>query len=60
MDILVPRELLESLVDDGDCEYDHNGDCQAHNRDYLEPGSPDHICSQLALKLVLMTDKNKE
>lgn len=27
----VPRTLLESLVDDENCGFDHDGDCQVHN-----------------------------
>lgn len=48
--ILVPRELLEALVDDGPCWFDHHGGCQAHGYLSLEPGE---TCPQRDLKDLL-------
>lgn len=45
----VRRELLESLVDSGDCYFDHHGNCQGHSFD-LEPGE---LCPQAELKALL-------
>lgn len=36
--VRVPRQLLEALIDDGPCIYDHHGGCQAHGFLSLEPG----------------------
>lgn len=36
--VLVSRELLDALVDDGDCWFDHHGGCQEHGYLELEPG----------------------
>jgi hypothetical protein len=36
--ITIPRELLESLLDGEDCDYDHHGGCQAHGYLTLEKG----------------------
>lgn len=46
----VPRELLESLVDDDGCWFDHHGGCQAHGYLSLEPGE---LCPQAELKALL-------
>lgn len=46
----VRRELLESLVDDSECEFDHHGDCQAHGFFGFEP---DEMCPQAELKRLL-------
>ena len=48
--ILVPRDLLESLVDDGECHFDHHGGCQEHMYLSLEPGEK---CPQQELKDLL-------
>lgn len=48
--LTVPRSLLESLVDDDDCDLDHHGGCQAHMYLSLEPGE---ICPQRELKDLL-------
>lgn len=48
LDVLIlPRELLESLVDDEECRFDHHGGCQAHGYLSLEPGE---LCPQADLK----------
>ena len=36
--ITITLELLESLLDDEDCDYDHHGGCQAHGYLTLEKG----------------------
>lgn len=43
----VPLDLLESLVEDEDCRFDHDGGCQAHGYLSLEPGE---VCPQEDLK----------
>lgn len=48
--LLVSRELLESLVDDSDCWFDHHGGCQAHGYLSLQPGE---LCPQNELKILL-------
>lgn len=48
--IAVPRDLLESLVDEDDCWFDHHGGCQAHGYLSLEPGE---LCPQHELKQLL-------
>lgn len=48
--LLVRRGLLESLVDESDCWYDHNGDCQGHG--FVGMG-PDERCPQAELKELL-------
>jgi hypothetical protein len=45
-----PRDLLESLVDDDPCWFDHHGGCQAHGYLSLEPGE---LCPQAELKALL-------
>lgn len=32
------RSLLDSLVDESDCQFDHHGGCQEHGYLSLEPG----------------------
>lgn len=44
------RSLLESLVSDDDCDFDHHGGCQAHLYLSLEPGEK---CPQQQLKDLL-------
>lgn len=48
--LVVPRALLESLVSDDDCDFDHHGGCQAHLYLSLEPGE---TCPQQQLKDLL-------
>lgn len=48
--IQVPVDLLESLVDDDDCWFDHHGGCQAHGYLSLKPGE---LCPQAELKALL-------
>ena len=36
--ITIPRELLESLLDEEGCMYDHHGGCQTHGYLDLEKG----------------------
>lgn len=43
-------DLLESLVDDGECYFDHHGGCQGHGYLSLEPGE---ICPQRQTKYLL-------
>jgi hypothetical protein len=50
MSYTVSRDLLESLVDDDPCWFDHNGGCQAHGYLALEPGE---VCPQEELKRLL-------
>ena len=47
MNITIPLDLAESLVDDEDCSYDHHGGCQSHGYLTLEPGE---LCPQYELK----------
>ena len=37
--LTISRSLLESLVDEGECSFDHHGNCQAHMYFALE-GEP--------------------
>lgn len=46
----VPTDLLESLVDDEECRFDHHGGCQAHGYLSLEP---DEVCPQAELKAII-------
>jgi hypothetical protein len=46
---LVSLELLESFIDEDDCEFDHSGNCQAHGYT-LSPGEK---CPQQELKELL-------
>lgn len=48
--LLISSELLESLVDDGDCWFDHHGGCQEHGYLSLEPGE---VCPQQQIKDML-------
>lgn len=48
--VSVPRRLLESLVADDDCDFDHNHSCQAHGHFYLAQGEK---CPQYELKELL-------
>lgn len=48
--VVVPRNLLESLVQDEDCWFDHHGGCQAHGYLSLEPGE---VCPQEQVKQLL-------
>lgn len=36
--MVVPVELLESLTDPDECDFDHHGGCQTHGYLSLEPG----------------------
>jgi hypothetical protein len=49
-DLIVSRELLESLVDSDPCWFDHHGGCQAHGYLSLKPGEK---CPQHELKEIL-------
>ncbi len=54
LDVLtVPRDLLESLVDDGECRFDHHGGCQEHGYLSLAPGEQ---CPQAELKARLASE----
>jgi hypothetical protein len=46
-ELTVPRELLKSLADPDDCQFDHHGGCQAHGYISLQPGEE---CPQRELK----------
>lgn len=48
--LTVSRELLESLVDEGPCYFDHHGGCQGHGYLGLQPGE---LCPQYELKVLL-------
>lgn len=48
--IPVTVDLLRSLVDEGDCSFDHHGGCQGHGYLSLEPGEK---CPQAELKELL-------
>lgn len=48
--ITIPRELLESLIDGGECWFDHHGGCQEHGYLSLEPGE---LCPQEEAKRLL-------
>lgn len=48
--VTVPRELLESLVDNEPCWLDHGGGCQAHGYISLQPGE---LCPQYELQQLL-------
>lgn len=48
--VAAPRELLEALVDEDDCHFDHHGGCQAHGYLSLDPGQK---CPQRELKDLL-------
>ena len=48
--ITIPLNLLESLVNDDPCDFDHHGGCQAHGYLSLEPGE---ICPQAEAKRLL-------
>jgi hypothetical protein len=50
VDITIPRRLLEDLIDEDDCWFDHNGGCQAHMYLSLRPGE---LCPQEEAKRVL-------
>ena len=46
----VPTDLLESLVDEEECRFDHHGGCQAHGYLSLQPGD---LCPQHELKSII-------
>lgn len=48
--VAVPLELLESLVDDEECRFDHHGGCQEHGYLSLDPGE---TCPQADLKAII-------
>lgn len=48
--IKVKIDLLESLVDGGDCSFDHHGGCQEHGYLSLEQGE---LCPQEELKQLI-------
>ncbi|ALL79944.1 hypothetical protein AD006_32485 (plasmid) [Pseudonocardia sp. EC080610-09] len=48
--VQVPRELLDSLVDEVECCFDHRGQCQAHDYSTLGPSG---LCPQMELKQTL-------
>lgn len=48
--LVVPRELLESLVSEDECSFDHHGGCQTHYYLELEPGE---TCPQAQLRTIL-------
>lgn len=52
--VAVPKDLLESIVDWGDCHFDHHGGCQAHGYLDLEPGE---ICPQEEIKMLLRGER---
>lgn len=45
-----PRDLLEALVQNEACSFDHHGGCQSHGYLSLEPGQ---VCPQAQLKSLL-------
>jgi hypothetical protein len=51
--VIVPRDLLESLVSVEACQFDHHGGCQAHLYLTLEPGEK---CPQQELKELIGWD----
>jgi hypothetical protein len=48
--ITINRELLESLIEDEPCSFDHHGGCQAHGYLSLAPGE---MCPQEEAKRIL-------
>ena len=48
--ITIPRQLLDDLLDEDDCSFDHHGGCQAHGYLSLEPGE---LCPQEEAKRIL-------
>jgi hypothetical protein len=59
-DVQVSLELLEALVEDDDCSFDHHGGCQTHGYLSLEPGE---VCPQAELKQIVssaQTENNGE
>ena len=52
--LVVSRGLLESLVEDSDCRFDHHGGCQEHGYLSLEQGEK---CPQFELKGLLADDQ---
>lgn len=48
--LIVERDLLETLIDDGDCRFDHHGGCQTHGYLTLDQGEK---CPQFELKELL-------
>ena len=52
--LIVSRELLESLVEDSDCRFDHHGGCQEHG--YLSLGWGEK-CPQFELRELLADDQ---
>lgn len=55
--IKTPVDLLESLVDEGQCWFDHHGGCQEHGYISLAHGE---LCPQFELKQLLAKHKEKE
>lgn len=49
----IRRELLEALVDSGECWFDHNGDCQEHGYGLLAG----ELCPQAELKALLVVQR---
>ncbi len=48
--IKIPVELLECLIDSGDCWFDHHGGCQEHGYISLSPGE---LCPHYEAKQIL-------
>lgn len=57
--VVVPAELLEDLVDQDECWFDHHGGCQAHGYLSLEPGErcPHAEAKELLAALPERTDR---
>jgi hypothetical protein len=53
----VSVDLLESLVDSGNCWYDHHGGCQEHGYISLQPGE---LCPHYEAKQILAKHYEKE
>lgn len=47
--VTIRRRLLDALIDDSECRFDHHGDCQEHGYS-LEPGE---VCPQHEAKQVI-------
>lgn len=52
-DLVATRGLLESLLDEDPCWFDHHGGCQGHGYLSLQPGE---VCPQAELKTLLATE----
>lgn len=55
--IKVPVQLLEDLVDAGNCWFDHHGGCQEHGYLSLQPGE---LCPHYEAKQILVKYRAKK